>query len=147
MYIRRGSSQGPWDWLVRETRLSSYPGSQSSWSCLHRILEHSNLRLCRKPRQVIETFLDRPCPTATLLSANKVEDRQCRTDLHGDQSIIYKDFFGKEIGANGGFVACAELLVDLLGCGLRQRRRARRGGAIVHIGSSATSCLRRYRRE
>jgi hypothetical protein len=34
--------------------------------------------------------------------------------LHSDQSVVDEDFFGKEIGAYGCFVARAELLVDIL---------------------------------
>jgi hypothetical protein len=35
--------------------------------------------------------------------------------LHGHYSVVYCDLFGEEVGANGCFVACAELLVDLRG--------------------------------
>jgi hypothetical protein len=33
--------------------------------------------------------------------------------LHGDESVVYEYFFCEEIGADRGFVGCAELLVDL----------------------------------
>lgn len=35
------------------------------------------------------------------------------SNLHGNDAIIYQDFFGKEIGTDGSFVACAELFVYL----------------------------------
>jgi hypothetical protein len=35
------------------------------------------------------------------------------THLHGHQSIVDQDLFGKEIGTDGRLVACAEFLVDL----------------------------------
>jgi hypothetical protein len=35
--------------------------------------------------------------------------------LHGHYSVIYRDLFGEKVSADGGFVACAELLVDLRG--------------------------------
>ena len=34
--------------------------------------------------------------------------------LHCDEAIIDVDFLGKEVGANGGFVLVAELLVYIL---------------------------------
>lgn len=33
--------------------------------------------------------------------------------LHCYQTVIDEDFLGEEVRADGGFVACAELLVDL----------------------------------
>jgi hypothetical protein len=34
--------------------------------------------------------------------------------LHRNQSVVHQNFFGEEIGTYGGFVARAELLVDIL---------------------------------
>lgn len=33
--------------------------------------------------------------------------------LHGHEAIVDEDFFGEEVGADGGFVGLGELLVDL----------------------------------
>lgn len=39
--------------------------------------------------------------------------RKSSAYLHRHYPLIHSNFFRKEVGANGGFVACAELLVDL----------------------------------
>jgi hypothetical protein len=35
-------------------------------------------------------------------------------ELHGHETVVHEHLFGEEVGADGGLVACAELLVDLI---------------------------------
>jgi hypothetical protein len=67
------------------------------------------------PHLETEIFLAQRYPIATQYQQSVVSSkRRCRwRHLHGNESIVHEDFFGKEIGTNGGFVACAELLIDL----------------------------------
>jgi hypothetical protein len=60
--IQMEKSLGPSGSLVSETRPSSYPVSQNSSNCSHRILERSNPRLCKTPRPNSGSVLVLPYP-------------------------------------------------------------------------------------
>jgi hypothetical protein len=60
--IQTEKSLDPLGSLVSETRPSSYPVSQNSSNCSHRILERSNPRLCKTLRPDSESVLVLPYP-------------------------------------------------------------------------------------
>ena len=62
-------------------------------------------------------------------------------ELEGDDAVVDSDFFGEEVGADGGFVGGGEFLVDLdmLSVGVRGEGWRRRDG---HIGSLSWSFRR-----
>lgn len=60
----------------------------------------------------LEALLTGSVPELSYVSKIQARRFTC-THLHGNQPVVDQHFLGQEIGTNRGFVACAELLVDL----------------------------------
>jgi hypothetical protein len=92
--------------------------------------------------QGLESLLASRIPQLYRLSLGRVVCLR-GSDLHGDQAVVDEHLLGQEVGAYGGLVACAELLVDLHWV----RAVDWAGWRSVRIGSSSSSCRLRCRRE
>lgn len=112
-----GSSGGPVAKPGSRTHPSSYPTPQSSCCCSRRTPTHSSLHRGRRLHLGTGNAPDQRYPTADSI-VSSIPYHSCIDIvpyLHGDLLVVDDDLPCQKVGANGGLVARAELLVDLFG--------------------------------